>query len=512
MLSTAVIVFRETLEIALMLGVVLAATRGVKGRGPWIAAGFGAGAAGAGLVAAFTEVISGFFGGAGQEIFNAAVLFIAAAFVGCTAVWMRGHGREVTAQLKKTGADVAAGALPLSALVVIIGLSMLREGSEIALFLYGQALSGQGALTIAAGTAAGVLAGVAAGVALYYGLIRTSVGHMFQLTGWLLVFLVAGLAAQGAGFLTSAGYFSGLSGALWNSSWLVSDEGIAGKLLHGLIGYSARPSEIQGIFYLLTLGGLMFAMKKTGSHGGKPARAAAAIVMVLALCASGKAWALDDVKSPNVEAGEFEMEYKGTRSFDSDRAKDNAQAHEVSIGYGFGRWKPELAVIFEKEPGEGTDLKEVEFENTIQFFESGQYWVDSGLLLAYGHALRDRDRPDAFEAKLLLEKQTGPYLHRANIGFEHDAGHGSTGGQELAFLWSSRYRLIPEFEPGIELQSNFGKTSTMHGGFDEQEHYLGPAAYGHFGHLKYEIAWLPGISDAAAASAARLKLEYEVHF
>jgi high-affinity iron transporter len=512
MLSTAIIVFRETLEIALMLGIVLVATRGVKGRLPWIAAGFGLGGIGAGLVALFTERISVLAEGAGQEIFNAGILFVAAAFIGCTAIWMKGHARQEAVHFKKVGHDVAVGALPLSALTMIIGLSMLREGSEIVLFLYGMVLSGQGALSIAAGTVAGIACGIAAGTALYHGLLRISLKHMFQVTGWLLVLLVAGLMAQGAGFLSAAGYFSGLSGAMWNSSWLISDDGITGKLLHGLIGYSARPSEIQGIFYLITLIGLTVAMKVDLS-ARKAARAVAVALMVLALCVGKKAWALDNIYSPNVEQGEFELEYSGTRTFDRDHAADNVQAHEISVGYGFRRWAPEITGVFEKEPDRSLVMKELELESVIQFFEQGENWVDTGLLLAWAHALRDRDRPDAVEAKLLLEKETGGFLHRANIGFEQETGHGATGGQEVALLWSSRYRLSEAFEPGVELQSNFGKTNAMHGGFDEQEHYLGPAAYGRvLNHLKYEIAWLPGISKAVADSAARVKLEYEMHF
>src|SRR5262245_23207004 len=99
MLSTAIIIFREMLEIAMILGVVLAATRGMAGRGLWVAGGFTAGCAGAGLVAAFVETISAALSGMGQEIFNASILLIAALFIGWTALWVRKNARTMTSEL-----------------------------------------------------------------------------------------------------------------------------------------------------------------------------------------------------------------------------------------------------------------------------------------------------------------------------------------------------------------------------------------------------------------------------
>ena len=72
MLATAIIVFREVLEAALIIGIVLAATRGLLKRGSWVGAGVAAGAAGAGLVAVFADVIASAFAGIGQEVFGVA--------------------------------------------------------------------------------------------------------------------------------------------------------------------------------------------------------------------------------------------------------------------------------------------------------------------------------------------------------------------------------------------------------------------------------------------------------
>lgn len=263
MLSTAIIIFREMLEISLIVGMMLAATRGLSGRLPWIFGGFGLGIAGAGVLAVGTQAISSAMEGVGQELLNAAILFAAATMIGWTALWMRKHAREMSAHMRKIGHDVASGALPHYSLTLVIGLAMLREGAEIALFINGMLLSDQGAASIALGSAIGVVLGSVCGVMLYFGLIKLTTRKMLSLTTNLLLLLVAGMVSQGVGFLTAAGYFSDFTAIVWDSSWLLPDSSLLGKGLHGLIGYSAKPMEIQVIFYAATLALLIATIRWT---------------------------------------------------------------------------------------------------------------------------------------------------------------------------------------------------------------------------------------------------------
>ena len=137
MFGALIIVFREVIEAGLIIGIVLAATRGVSGRGQWVAGGVVAGALGAGIVALFAEAIADAFEGSGQELFNASVLGAAVVMLMWHTVWMARHGREMAAEMAAVGAAVSAGKRPMTALVVVVGLAVLREGSEVVLFLYG---------------------------------------------------------------------------------------------------------------------------------------------------------------------------------------------------------------------------------------------------------------------------------------------------------------------------------------------------------------------------------------
>src|SRR5205807_1822118 len=113
-----------------------------------------------------------------------------------------------------------------------------------------------------AGGFLGVAGGVMLGAGLYIGLLRIPMRYLFTVTSWLILLLAAGLAAQGAQFLMQADLLPALGPALWDTSALVSDESIPGKVMHTLVGYVARPAGIQLVFWaatLLVIGGLMRA-------------------------------------------------------------------------------------------------------------------------------------------------------------------------------------------------------------------------------------------------------------
>src|SRR5207237_5108105 len=121
---------------ALGSGIVLVATRGLGGRGRWILLGILAGIAGDLIVAVFAQQISEMFEGFGQELLNATVLGVAVVMLMWHNAWMARHGREMAAEMKAIGQAVSKGARPMTALAIVVGLAVLREGSEIVLFLY----------------------------------------------------------------------------------------------------------------------------------------------------------------------------------------------------------------------------------------------------------------------------------------------------------------------------------------------------------------------------------------
>ena len=251
--GVALLVFREVLEAALIISIVCAATRTVPRRGWFVAAGVALGVAGAIAVALGAEVIANWAGGSGQDLFNAAILLSAVLMIGWHVIWMSSHGRELARHMRAVGGAVQSGARSLTVLLVVVALAVLREGSEIVLFLYGMAAGGIGAVGLAGGIALGLVGGGAAGAALYSGLLRIPLKHFFSVTNALLMLLAAGLASTAAGFLVQSDLLPALGSQIWDTSRVLSDGSLPGKTLGILIGYKAAPAGIQAIFYLGTL-------------------------------------------------------------------------------------------------------------------------------------------------------------------------------------------------------------------------------------------------------------------
>ena len=266
MLGIAVLILREVLEASLIISVVYAATRGIPGRGQWVGLGVGAGVGGALLVAAFAGAIASAVSGIGQEVFNAGVLLAAVVMIGWHAVWMASHGKALVTRLKLVGKEVAVGHRPLAALLVVVAIAVLREGSEAALFVYAQAANGSDWVDLAVGVTAGILGGAAIGLALYLGLLRIPMRYFFTATNWLLLLVAAGMAAQAANFLVQADILPPLGARLWDTSALLSDRSLFGQTLHALIGYDARPAGIQLAFYFLTVVIIVMGMKLCGKQ------------------------------------------------------------------------------------------------------------------------------------------------------------------------------------------------------------------------------------------------------
>ncbi len=270
MLATLIIVFREVIEAGLVIGIVLAATRGVPRRGLWVGYGIMAGVAGACLVAAFADSIANMMAGAGQELLNASVLAIAVLMLTWHNVWMAREGRHIAQEMKSLGEDVAKGRRTLAALAIVVGVAVLREGSEIVLFLYGIALAGGNTVvSMFIGGAIGLALGAGVSAMMYAGLLRIPTRHLFTVTSWLIALLAAGMASQAIVFLQQAGLVTVLSHTVWDTSGMLSDGSLAGKALHTLVGYTDRPTGLQLLVYGLTLATIFTLMRLFG-HSGAP--------------------------------------------------------------------------------------------------------------------------------------------------------------------------------------------------------------------------------------------------
>jgi high-affinity iron transporter len=274
MFGTALIVFRESLEAALFVGIVAAATRGVPGRLRWLSGGVGAGVLGALLLAAGAGRISAMADGLGQDLVNVTILSVALTMLAWHCIWVSTHAREMSIEARRLGSSVRDGARRPWALMTAVALAVLREGAETVLFVSGLTTGVQESWTdIAVGASGGLAAGVVVGGLIYLGLSRVRAEHLFKVTNGLILLLAGAIASQLARALSQSGLVETWSGALWDTSNVLPTDSPVGVVLHALAGYDAQPSGLQLAFYLGTVFAIGFATRLVRQQQRRDVRA-----------------------------------------------------------------------------------------------------------------------------------------------------------------------------------------------------------------------------------------------
>jgi high-affinity iron transporter len=250
------VIFREGFEIALILGIVLAATKGLTGRKRAITWGAALGIVGSCVIAFFADSITDAAEGTGQELMNAVILLLATAMIGWTVIWMKTHAKHMSKKIKDISNSIREGDIPMTSLTIVIALAIFREGSEMVLFSFGFFAGGMSISSFIIGATGGAIAGTTLGILLYLGLIKISPKYFFSITSWMLTLLAAGMASQAAKYLLQGGYVPDLGGPIWNTAHILSEESVLGEALKILVGYSSSPYGIQIVFYVMTIGAI----------------------------------------------------------------------------------------------------------------------------------------------------------------------------------------------------------------------------------------------------------------
>lgn len=262
MFKVIIVVFRECVEIALLLGIILALTKKIENSRICIIAGVMLGIIGASLFAFFAKSVSLSFSGMGDEIFDSIIIIVTVLLIWWTLVWMKGYNYRLQQKISNIATSSSA-----SILVLVVASTILREGTEIILLIYG--ISSAESMDInnyLIGFGIGALSGLLFGIIIYLGLVKFAGRYIFKISSLLLTLVAGGLASQAAAKLTSTTLINSFTNQLWDSSWLVSDFSTMGKILNAITGYTARPNGMQLIFYFITISAILLSMKFINNH------------------------------------------------------------------------------------------------------------------------------------------------------------------------------------------------------------------------------------------------------
>jgi len=256
MIASLLVMFRESLEAVLVTGMLLgwlSRSGGERHRAKvWL--GVSLGVAASVLGAVLFRLIAGGFEGRSEQLFEAATMLSGAVLMTTAVLWMTRHGGA------PANLDAAGGAAGWGFLLLVF-VSILREGIEAVLFLAAARFASPGNDLLGAGL--GLVAALATGWLLLRAAGRARLGTFFLVINALLVLFAAGLVAQGLHELTEAGAIPPLVAQVWDinpavrpdgSFPLLHDEGWLGSTLKGLFGYRGAPTLVELLGYAAYLG------------------------------------------------------------------------------------------------------------------------------------------------------------------------------------------------------------------------------------------------------------------
>ncbi|RYU68176.1 iron permease [Aliivibrio finisterrensis] len=263
MFASMTIVFREGLEMAIIVSLLLAATKDIPNRSKWILGGTGAGVIISVLLAilalnnaTITTLIEG-------KVTGGIILALSSILIGYTVIWMKSNGMKASQDIKASVNDIKENNKPLFSLSLVAFFCVFREGIEVVLFLLGLTSDSETTgLSILSGSLIGAIGAIAAGVAMYFGFIKINLGKVFNFFAILMSFLAAGMAMNAVSKFTSAGIINPIINPLWNSSALLDHHSNWFALfIHVMFGYTEKPSLAQLIAYVATLS-ILFVLTK----------------------------------------------------------------------------------------------------------------------------------------------------------------------------------------------------------------------------------------------------------
>lgn len=270
MLETLLIVWRESLEAALVVGILLTylGRTGERSGVRYVWTGSAAALAVAVLCAAASGDVMALLAPDTQEIFQAGILFVAVGVLTWMVIWMHGNARGLRGDIERK-ADAALATGRRIGLATIAFVAVFREGMETVLFLWGVVVQHrhQGALPLVGAGLVGAGLAILTAALFFRGFAHLNLRTFFRVTGILLLLVAAGLLSSGVNKLIGLGLVSPLVPQIWNTAWLIRDDSVLGAVLGALVGYRSRPSLLEVLAFIGYFPPMLLALRRVDAPG-----------------------------------------------------------------------------------------------------------------------------------------------------------------------------------------------------------------------------------------------------
>jgi len=277
MLASFLITFREALEAALIIGIIMAyvAKIGRYDLNRYINIGIIGALAASLAVAMIFKTVYGELSGTAEQLFGGAVDLAAAIVLTYMIFWMANNSGQVKSEVQEK-IDLSLSKGNMLGIAALSFIAVFREGVETVLFL------GTLAINDPVDTISGFIIGLAAVIVLSFimfkGTYRLDTGKFFRYTSFILILFSAGLVATGVHDFNDAGVIPYGIVHVWDfnpplnpdgSYPLLHDNGLIGGSLKALVGYNATPSLTEVMAYIgywIIIGTFVFRNYKTGTE------------------------------------------------------------------------------------------------------------------------------------------------------------------------------------------------------------------------------------------------------
>jgi len=260
MTASFIITLRETLEAALIVGIVIGFLKRTKQysyyKMVWygVASGLILSILGAWLFQSF----AGGFSGRAEQLFEGITMVVGSILVTTLIVWVM-HKQNISLHLSKQVAIHLDNARPWGIFFMVL-IAVLREGIEIVIFI--QSMNISTADNNLLGAILGIIIASGLGIAFYLGSLKMNLKKFFSITGAILILFAAGLLIHGVHELQEAGVIPIFIEEVWNINNILNENGHIGSFLKHLFGYNANPSLIEVITYILYILGISYFWRR----------------------------------------------------------------------------------------------------------------------------------------------------------------------------------------------------------------------------------------------------------
>jgi len=264
-LASFLITSRETLEAALVVGIVLAYLNKTNRHHykKTVYYGIVFGIVLSILAAVLFAVFAGGFEGRAEEIFEGSTMLIGSFLLTTMILWMMKQkhiAREIQNKVSMAVEKADLDKTYAYGLFLLIFIAILREGVETIIFLnairYASGINFIGGLL-------GVLVAIGIGYIFFNSTRKVNLKKFFGISSILLILFAAGLVAHGVHELQEAAVIPFVVKQVWNINPAVTtlgaypllhENGLIGSFLKGLFGYNGNPSLIEVSSYVAYLG------------------------------------------------------------------------------------------------------------------------------------------------------------------------------------------------------------------------------------------------------------------